>query len=270
MATALSKVYMTVLSNAAYLPGVKALKRSLEAVGSRYKLVILVPEELENELGRLLESNHLLEDSCILRTAPSLRVTLPQGINENSHYWNNTFFKLRAAGCTEFSKIVLLDCDMLVQHNLDCLFDAPNYSAVVAGQAVHPEWTGLNSGLMVLEPSEELMNTLLAGIEPTIQKCRKAGVNVGDQDVFKFIFPDWHDHRELVLPEKYNVYFCDYTETCRVRGYTAEDIHVVHFVGKTKPWHRFSLRNYYHLFRMAVLARFEEMKIYFHYVSLCR
>ena len=45
-----TEVYITVLTNANYIRGVKALKRSLRNVKSKHDLVILVPKSKEKEL----------------------------------------------------------------------------------------------------------------------------------------------------------------------------------------------------------------------------
>ena len=49
-----TEVYITVLTNANYIRGVKALKQSLRNVKSKHDLVILVPKSKEKELRSIL------------------------------------------------------------------------------------------------------------------------------------------------------------------------------------------------------------------------
>jgi len=75
----------------------------------------------------------------------------PDIAGKNQHNWDETFFKIRAAGLTSFDKIVLIDGDMLVRKNLNHLFGRQSMTAIASGKAIRPQWTQLNSGPLALE-----------------------------------------------------------------------------------------------------------------------
>ena len=229
-----SKVYMTVLSNDKYVRGVKALKRSLRSVKSKYDLVVLIPEDKSDVLTELLKKARIPDAHCRVMTQPKMDVVYPSDVHFEQHYWEHTFFKLQVAKCDMFEKIVLLDSDMLIMRNIDDLFEKPHYSAVVAGGVRHPEWVTFNSGLMVLVPSNTLYRRLADCIAPAMERCYREACNIGDQDVFQEAFPDWPDHPELSLSETYNAFF-EYVYDLR-KKYPRNELRVVHFIGSTKPW----------------------------------
>jgi len=123
--------------------------------------------------------------------------------------WANTWSKLQVLNMTQFSKVVLIDVDMLVCGNIDDLFAHPSFSAVGAGQRQHPEWVGFNSGLLVLEPS----NTLFEQASIQLQNGTNENWNpadskyfTSDQDVFNSMIPDWQSRPRLHLAERYQVF----------------------------------------------------------------
>lgn len=262
------EVYLTVLTNEDYLRGVKALKRSLEHVKSKHDLVVLVPESKEKQLTDKLKKAGIPDKHCKVSVKEDIKVEYPEELHFEQHYWSNTFFKLRAADCTEYKKVILLDSDMLIQHNIDHLFDKPNYSAVIAGHCGTPEYLKLNSGLMVLEPDKTLYDRLLECIRPAMYRRFNAGYNIGDQDVFQEAFKDWEEHPELILPETYNCFFRHIRVLAEQEHITPADISVIHFVGKEKPWSSgcFTKKNIRRCLSYIKHRQFYELKIYAGYL----
>lgn len=262
------EVYITALTNDKYIRGVKALKRSLKSVKSKHELVILVPQSKEKDLREVLEKYGVLDEHCTICVKEDVTIEYPENIKFKEHYWENTFFKISAANCTEFKKVILLDSDMLISHNIDHLFCAPNYSAVVAGQCANPEWVKLNSGLMVIEPSEELYSSLIESIKPAMYRRYNEGNNIGDQDVFQEAFKDWEIHAELKLPEIYNCFF-DYVRTLASKeNIKKRDISVIHFIGNNKPWSNgcFTKHNIRECLSFVKHFKFYELLIYTKYL----
>lgn len=265
-----AEVYMTALTNEKYVPGVKALKKSLEKVHSKHGLVILVPESKEKVLRAVLEKNKIIDSYCFLCVKEDLVVEYPEDVHFEQHYWSNTFFKLCAADCTEFKKIILLDSDMLIRHNIDHLFNKPHYSAAVAGQCANPEWVKLGSGLMVIEPSQAFFKKLTDSIRPAMYRRFHEGNNIGDQDVFQEAFMDWENHPELLLPERYNCFFGLVRQVAEKEQIKLRDISVIHFIGKEKPWSHgcFTLRNVRRCLSFVKHRKFFELKVFVEYLLL--
>ena len=246
-------VYMTVLTTATYLPGVRALKRSLKKVKSEHKLVVLVPDDQMFTLGQELGKSGITDDFCKIEYAAPIEVTPPDGVSFSAHYWANTLFKLRVASCIRYRKIVLLDSDLYVCKNIDHLFERPHFSAVCAGKSCNPDWVDLNSGLMVIVPSERFFKQLVESIAPAMVRVHKLGRNFGDQDVFHEAFPEWRNHGELHLPEIYNCIWDHLPKMCRLRVLKMKDVSVIHFTGEWKPWMIGSLKQMVRLIRAMLL-----------------
>ena len=73
-----TEVYITVLTNANYIRGVKALKQSLRNVKSKHDLVILVPKSKEKELRSILEENRLPDKHCTVCAKEDIEAEYPE------------------------------------------------------------------------------------------------------------------------------------------------------------------------------------------------
>jgi alpha-N-acetylglucosamine transferase len=112
------RAWATLLTQPGYIIGVRALRASLERVGSPYPLVVAVTDGIGPHDRALLEA-----DGCLLRDVEPLRP--PTGLQDS--YANARFAevwtKLGVWRLTEFERLVVLDADMLVTRNMDELFD---------------------------------------------------------------------------------------------------------------------------------------------------
>lgn len=252
--------YITVLSNKRYIPGVIALKRALDSVKSRFPLTILVPDDQVEEFSAVATKLN-----CKLVSRPNILVDHKQLPKE--HYWSKTFFKLAAVSLVEFDKIILLDSDMLVAKNIDHLFEYPHMSATTDGQGLRPTQNNLNSGLMVIEPSVKTFKDLVSYIDKTIFYRGTQGLPTGDQDVFRAYMPEWVEREELHLSEVYNTFFMDLQVLFTRKIYKRRDeIYVVHFIGKQKPW-EYNFKKKLEIFRKS-LRHFNLAPVYYLYKYL--
>ncbi len=230
------KAYVTLLSNRRYLLGVIGLFRSLQSVGSKYPLYCMLSANAEQGLDDELISRGI----NVIRLSGNLNDVSANESCESYTHWSFTFDKLKMWGLTQFEKIVFLDSDMLVRANIDSLFDAPEWSAAVAGASMFG-WTKLNSGLMVVRPDKETETQLIEMAPLVIDEFQRKRISVGDQDIIQHYFKDWENHRELLLPEGYNMVadwinvYCTRYGFCW-NGKRGKPIKVVHFIGHTKPW----------------------------------
>lgn len=247
------RAYVTLLSNRSYFEGVLILNRSLQRVEAKYPLCCALSMSVEEKVECDLKNEGIL---CIRlsQTAVDGIVNIEEG---GGSHWNFTFDKLLIWGLSQFEKIVFLDCDMFVVKNIDHLFECEPFSAVVAG-AQYPgneHWKELNSGIMVLIPSEKVKNELLEKINEEIVAGRTEKRMIGDQDVIKRYLKTWKDQENLHLEQGYNI-FADYLSYyIRKLGYSFnrnadKPIYVIHFIGKAKPWMKKTFRQYVWMLRM--------------------
>lgn len=255
--------FVTALTSSSYIPGIVALKKSLKSVKTRYPLVVLIPEDHYNAFAKILDSNGVLDQFCICLSQPNLSFK-----NDKSYYWDLTFFKLRAASLEQYDKIILIDSDMLINKNIDHLFECNPFSAVIAGEATHKEYQHLNSGLLVLEPSAKLFIELLNCTEKAIQRRSQQNLYAGDQDVFIEYKKGWEQEQKLHLSEEYNCFYDDIYRVAKKLDIRAKDISIIHFIGKEKPWMKHNCFRYY--LWLLKERRFSQYRYFSKYRRLCR
>ena len=221
--------YITVLTSADYLEGVRTLLYSLRRTESRFPLVVLVPEDFDTAMR-----NTLLTWGCQIAHAP--KVDLGVYAQQNPRpYWNETFFKLRIFEMEQYDKLLYIDSDMIVLDNLDHLFDREHITACQGGKLVFG-WEDINSGLMLIEPSSNEFSALMDLIPTVCESKIKENCGFGDQDVisryYKHLNQKWEGEKRL--DERYNANIRCIHDLCVHFGY--ENIKVIHFVGAKKPW----------------------------------
>ncbi|KAG5984731.1 hypothetical protein E4U55_003503 [Claviceps digitariae] len=118
------KVWVTLITNISYLPGLLTLAHSLRAVHTKYPLVALHTPSLPPSALAALHA----------RQIPSLAVpflTPRSGKRyDQDPRFNDCWTKLTVFQLTQFSRLVCLDSDMLVLRNMDELMDLPLDDAV--------------------------------------------------------------------------------------------------------------------------------------------
>lgn len=164
--------------------------------------------------------------------------------------------KLRVWELVQYSKVVQMDSDMVVLHNVDELFRMPEISATPMSdndekilfferggtrltdfvrldpndnRALLPGWSGLNSGVVVLEPSlqtfAELMKELAA--YPRRVCC--------PSQEFLYNFFE-RRNRYYRLPLVYNTRRIGNLGDARTSQLLTANAKVYHFVHQVKPW----------------------------------
>lgn len=221
-----------------YLSGVRVLHDSVKRTSSPYPFWVALSSVIPDDVDAVLKA----EGMNVLRLPAPIEI--PLTFKENSGHWGNTFDKIHIFGLTEFSKLVYLDSDMIVIRNLDDLFDKPHLSAVAAGQLEHPDWTRLNSGLMVIVPEDELPQKIVNVVDRAVSEVSAIGSDkLGDQDIINAYYADWPDRKDLHLDEGFNLFFSDLDAYINRHGYQMQlddsnlkNVSVIHFVGPHKPW----------------------------------
>ncbi len=232
----MSRSYIAVMTNDKFYPGLCALVHSLKKVQAKCPLSVVIPRDIP------AETKQLIADVGVQMIEMDPVVVPDELLSLNSaNRWNATLFKLNIFNLTQFEKIVFLDLDMIVLKNIDELFDAPHMSAVVAGKCVYRDWTRLNSGILVVEPDKKVYEDLLACCDKACEDRLNKGFGFGDQDVINYLYPDWYEHQELVLPEIYNALSVCIQKLSSIYAY--ENLKVAHFADPIKPW-KYSCKDY--------------------------
>ncbi|KAI1707889.1 glycosyl transferase family 8 domain-containing protein [Ditylenchus destructor] len=221
-----STAWVTLATNDGYAIGALVLAQSLRNVGTQHPLHIMytsgvsppLKEQLlatfdaSNEVN-VLDSND--SENLALIGRPDLGVT---------------FTKLHCWRLTQYSKCVFLDADTFILQNCDELFSHPELSA--APDIGWPDH--FNTGVFVYVPSEETYQNIL-------QFALSYGsFDGGDQGLLNQYFHNWREqdasHR---LPFTYNVTSSAiYAYAAAIKRH-AQDIKIIHFLGKQKPWQHY-------------------------------
>lgn len=216
--------YVTLLCNGdAYLPGVEALGKSLDASGAREpKVVMATPDVGDRTRDRLASLGWRIRDvEPISNPSATKQQLFPR--------FSAVFTKLHAWELTEFDRIVVLDADTLVLQNVDDLFQRRTFAA--APDFFLPDH--FNSGVMVLDPAAETFARMVEALSAA------GSYDGGDQGFLNTFFPDWYgmpiEHR---LPVGYNMANFIYQF---LRGHASlkekleRDVKIVHYLVQ-KPW----------------------------------
>lgn len=253
--------YITISTGKNYLLGIMAMYLSLKKTGTSIPLYAMLPTDLikkEAELCNRMKANgiNILEYSDSI---PIPQQLIDSNENHGDSRFSHTFDKLLVFEQTQFDKIVYLDADIYILHNLDHLFQLPHMSAMIAGKSYpgNEDWTDLTSGIMTLVPQKGLVEKFKELIPQVI---KEKGI-CGDQDVLQAYYTDWPHRPELDMGEKYGViaYYAKYYEQHLGYKYTnqVDDPHsvaVIHYAGEMKPWMQ-------HWSRLSVLKQELELAV---------
>lgn len=193
--------------------------------------------------------------------------------DDQPHRFDKVFTKLRVLGLTQYEKVLMMDIDLVVLSNIDNLFRLSAPAALRRGMndgrwqlstgdpidgkpffggrdASAPKWswgqgTGINAGVMLLQPDEEVLANMLLEISEPNHPSHARG-NGPEQD---YLSRYWADSWSYIGVE-YNfqlhqMFFALHPKWAsnaeRAEFFQSpEKIKVVHFSGvpAAKPWHR--------------------------------
>lgn len=235
--------YITLSTSKSYLLGIMAMYLSLKKTGTTIPLYAMLSSELvrkETELCERLKSNgiYIIEYN---NSIPIPQQLIDSNENHGDSRFSHTFDKLLVFEQTQFDKIVYLDADIYILHNLDHLFQLPHMSAMIAGKSYpgNEDWVDLTSGIMTITPQQGLSSQF----EKLIPEVIKAKGICGDQDILQAYYTEWTHCPELDMGEKYGViaYYAKYYEQQLGYKYTnivddPKSVAVIHYAGEMKPW----------------------------------
>ncbi|GAB2277622.1 Inositol phosphorylceramide glucuronosyltransferase 1 [Dionaea muscipula] len=144
------EAYVTLLYGDEFLLGVRVLGKSIRDTGSKKDMVALVSDGVSNYAKHLLEADGwIVEMISLLENPNRVRPT---------RFWG-VYTKLKIFNLTQYRKVVYLDADTIVILNIDDLFKCGKFCANLK----HSE--RLNSGVLVVEPSEQLFKDMMSKVK---------------------------------------------------------------------------------------------------------
>ncbi|KAG6317375.1 hypothetical protein E4U44_008680 [Claviceps purpurea] len=111
------KVWVSLITNAAYLPGLLTLAHSLRAAHSKYPLLALYTSSLPPSALSAIQARKI---PCL--AVPFLAPRSGKRYDQDPRF-NDCWTKLVVFQLTQFSRVVCLDSDMVVRRNMDELME---------------------------------------------------------------------------------------------------------------------------------------------------
>lgn len=191
--------YVTLVTNADYALGAKALIRSIKLTGSAADCVVLhtggAPEaalQPLRDLGARLVLAPLLPTSDAFNAAharDALHGAAPftKGGKPPFHTPLDNFAKLRLWQLTEYRSVVFIDADTLMLRSCDALFDYPEFCAAPNVYESLQDFHRMNSGVFTARPDGATYEAMLAALDVPEAFWRRT-----DQTFLQSFFPDWH------------------------------------------------------------------------------
>ncbi|KAK2806651.1 hypothetical protein FQN51_006617 [Onygenales sp. PD_10] len=264
------KVWTTLITNTAYLPGLLTLDYSLKKSGSKYPLLALYTDTFPPEGHAALQSRGIPS-----RHIPYLLPAVHKDYANDTRFYD-CWSKLAPFSLVEYDRVVQLDSDMLVLRNMDELMEMELDSPALKGEgdrvfaASHAcvcnplkkphypkDWIPSNCALTTQHPTPDtaqttgapstaglaVLNGGLQVVNPCVEVYEKilaclqtpsatSNYEFADQSLLSDLFPG----RWVSLPYVYNA-----LKTLRWEGvhgviWRDEEVRNVHFILSPKPW----------------------------------
>ncbi|KAK1415062.1 hypothetical protein QVD17_30832 [Tagetes erecta] len=143
------EAYVTLLYGDEFVLGVRVLGKSIRDTKTARHMVVLVSDGVSTYAKNLLKADGwIVTPISLLQNPNQVRPT---------RFWG-VYTKLKIFNMTDYKKVVYLDADTIVVKNIDDLFKCGKFCANLK----HSE--RLNSGVMVVEPSEELFKDMVSKV----------------------------------------------------------------------------------------------------------
>ncbi|XP_010420611.1 PREDICTED: inositol phosphorylceramide glucuronosyltransferase 1 [Camelina sativa] len=227
------EAYVTLLYGDEFLLGVRVLGKSIRDTGSDKDMVALVSDGVSDYSKKLLKADGWKVEKISLLANPNQV--------HPTRFWG-VYTKLKIFNMTDYKKVVYLDADTIVVKNIEDLFKCSKFCANLK----HSE--RLNSGVMVVEPSEALFNDMMRKVKTL------SSYTGGDQGFLNSYYPDFPNARVFdpsVSPQVLKtrpvpamerlstLYNADVGLYMLANKWMVDDskLHVIHYtLGPLKPW----------------------------------
>lgn len=227
------RAFVTLVTNADYALGARALLRSIVLSGTEADICVLHADVAAAHLAPLSALGARLVRCELLPTSPAFNATharealhgraaFTKGEKPPFHTPLDNFAKLRLWQL-DYARVVFIDADALVLQNVDKLFDYPEFCAAPNVYESLADFHRMNSGVFTAWPSQATFQDMLARLDVPGVFWRRT-----DQSFLQEYFPDWHG-----LPVFCNM--LQYVWFAMPQLWRWRDIKVLHFQYE-KPW----------------------------------
>ncbi|GHC65807.1 glycosyltransferase [Limoniibacter endophyticus] len=191
--------YVTLVTNAEYALGAKALINSLKMTGTQADIAVLHTGGVaDSDLAMLRATGATLVEGSLLETSDEfnqrhqrdrLHANAPftRGNKPAFHTPLDNFVKLRLWEMQHYETCVFLDADTVVMRNIDRLFAYPQFSAAPNVYESLADFHRMNSGVFVAKPSAVTFRAMMAALDTTGAFWPRT-----DQTFLQHFFPQWH------------------------------------------------------------------------------
>jgi len=191
------RAWVTLVTNADYALGARALLRSLVLTGTGADRVVLHTDVAAGDLAPLRALGARLVRVDLLPTSPGFnaahakgalhaRAAFTKGSKPPFHTPLDNFAKLRLWQL-DYERVVFVDADALVLRNSDVLFDYPEFCAAPNVYESLADFHRMNSGVFTARPSAATFGAMMARLDVPGAFWRRT-----DQTFLESFFPDWH------------------------------------------------------------------------------
>ncbi|MDP9631218.1 UNVERIFIED_ORG: alpha-N-acetylglucosamine transferase [Ensifer adhaerens] len=191
--------FVTLVTNADYALGARALVRSIRLTNTLADIVVLhtggvaadVLAPISTFGCRLIETELLPLSEAFNERHGKRNVhdkaPFTKGRKPAFHSPLDNFCKLRLWQLTEYRRCVFIDADAIVLRNIDRLFGYPEFSAAPNIYEGLADFHRLNSGVFVAEPSIATFRAMVERLD-----APEAFWPRTDQTFLQSFFPEWH------------------------------------------------------------------------------
>ena len=227
--------------NSGYEYGAVSLGESLKLVGSKASRIAMVTPEVDETARQLMQANWKVVDiptiKCVQKASSDVSIPKDEAsLHQDFIRWSSACSKFHAWNFVEFHRVIFMDSDTIVLHNIDDAFYTYSNASMAAAPEIFPPDT-FNAGFMVLTPSKKVFKYIVDA------NTRYGSLEGGDQGVLnRYLCPDWYtvndDNKDCGrIPWRYNVESQLYQlYKVYLAGYSDGRMNVIHFTNDGKPW----------------------------------
>lgn len=250
--------YISLLTNNEFMPALIAMLDSYNQVKTNYPMAVMVLPEVSKENRDII--NFLgAEVIEVSQLHPTKITTEFKGTEDLGRSYHTCMCKLHLFRLIQFDKVIYIDADMVFIHNIDELFNNNGLSAV-PDPGYSKNNCYFNAGLLVIEPSLEVFNSLLNIMENYSTKENWKTIlgydtsKLDDQQILYEYFYSWNTDYHLHLNSKYNTMLSYYNWYNEKNLYEHKNIKILHMTCSLRPWNNSLINEYYSILSIPALA----------------